>query len=108
MRCKTRCARLTRAIQAVREWCRDHRHWPIKEQHAALVRRIRGHFNYFGVNGNHRSLVILKIMAERAWLRWLRRRSDRTRLNWERFAALLRRFPLPIPRVYVQIWGALS
>jgi group II intron reverse transcriptase/maturase len=106
MGCKTRCARLTRAIQAVNDWCRDHRHWPVKEQHAALVRRLRGHFNYFGVNGNQESMSILKTKAERSWVTWLRRRSDRTRLNWERFAALLRRFPLPLPRVYVQIWGA--
>jgi RNA-directed DNA polymerase len=108
MRCKTRCARLTRAIQAVYDWCRDHRHWPIKEQHAALVRRLRGHFNYFGVNGNQRSMSILELKAKRAWFKWLRRRSQRSRLNWERFTALLGRFPLPRPRIHVQIWGALS
>ena len=108
MWCKTRCARLTRAIQAVSDWCRDHRHWPVKEQHAALVRRLRGHFNYFGVNGNQRSMSILEFKAKRAWFKWLRRRSQRSCLNWERFGALLRRFPLPRPRIYVQIWGALS
>lgn len=108
MWCKTRCARLTRAIQAVYDWCRDHRHWPVKEQHAALVRRLRGHFNYFGVNGNYKSLAILKRKSQRSWLKWLRRRSQRSRLSWERFRALLRRFPFPEPRIYVRIWGALS
>lgn len=103
---KTRRARLARAIRAVSDWCRDHRHWPVKEQHAALVRRLRGHFNYFGINGNLKSLAILEEKAKRAWFTWLRRRSQRTRLNWERFSALYVRLPFPRPRVYVRIWGA--
>ena len=52
MMCKTRQARLRRSIQAIADWCRRYRHLPVKEQHAALTRRIQGHFNYFGVNGN--------------------------------------------------------
>src|ERR1019366_7779888 len=56
---KTRKARLRRAISAVSDWCRSHRHLPVKQQHAALVRRINGHCNYFGVNGNSRSLGAL-------------------------------------------------
>jgi group II intron reverse transcriptase/maturase len=105
MWCKTRQARLRRAVQAVADWCRRHRHQPVRVQHAALVRRIRGHFNYFGVNGNTESLGKLVRQVERAWLKWLRRRSQRTRLNWERFKELLQRFPLPSPHVMVQIWG---
>lgn len=104
--CKTRRARLSRAIMAVSDWCRDHRHQSVKEQHAALTRRVQGHFNYFGVNGNQRSLAVLRYKAERAWFKWLNRRSQRSRLNWGRFRDLLRSFPLPRPLVAVEIWGA--
>jgi len=106
LRCKTRSARLRRAIQSVADWCRRHRHEPVKRQHAALRRRIQGHFNYYGVNGNVRSLWLFVEAAALAWLKWLRRRSNRTRLTWERFIALLARFPLPRPQVAVRIWGA--
>lgn len=102
---KTRKARLRRAVGALGDWCRCHRHEPRKEQHAALSRRLRGHFNYFGVNGNTRSLAYLLKRAERQWLKWLRRRSQRTRLTRKGFGCYLRAFPLPQPRVYVQIWG---
>jgi RNA-directed DNA polymerase len=102
---KTRKARLRRAITAVAEWCRCHRHLPVKQQHAALVRRIEGHCNYFGVNGNSRSLGKLVHHAERAWHKWLCRRSQRAYLNWRRFADLLRDFPLPRPTIRVQIWA---
>ncbi len=101
---KTRTGRLRRAINAVADFCRRHRHEPVKEQHAALTRRIVGHCNYFGVNGNLRSLGVLVHAAERAWHKWLCRRSQRSRLTWERFKDLLRDFPLPRPRIRVQLW----
>jgi group II intron reverse transcriptase/maturase len=104
---KTRTARLRRSIQAVADFCRRHRHKSVKEQHAGLKRRLVGHFNYFGVNGNVRSLEVLVEETQHFWQKWLRRRSQRTRLTWERFkATILRVFPLPSPRICVQIWAS--
>jgi RNA-directed DNA polymerase len=105
MFCKTRSASLRRAIQSVYQWCRRHRHHSVKDQHAALTRRIQGHFNYFGVSGNFRSLLLIIEHAKRSWYKWLCRRSQRKRLTWERFLDLLRDFPLPKPRITVRIWG---
>lgn len=105
VRCKTRRARLARAIRAIHVWCKEHRHMPVKEQHAALTRRVQGHINYFGVNGNIRSLRTFVHQVRRRWLNWLRRRSQRTRLNWARFLDLVKVYPLPIPRILVQIWS---
>jgi len=106
MLCKTRSASLRRAIQSVYQWCRRHRHYSVKDQHAALTRRIQGHFNYFGVSGNFRSLLLVIEQAKRSWYKWLCRRSQRKRLTWERFQDLLRDFPLPRPRITVRIWGS--
>jgi group II intron reverse transcriptase/maturase len=103
--CKTRRARFARAVQALRDYCRRHRHDPVADQHVGLCRRIRGHFQYFGVNGNVRRLTCLLYRARRTWHKWLNRRSQRARLSWDRFNELLKAFPLPTPRVYVQIWG---
>ena len=105
MWCKTRRASLRRAKMSIYEWCRRHRHLPIEAQHAALYRRLQGHFNYFGVNGNSISLRLLVEATKRAWYKWLCRRSQRQRLRWERFTELLRWWPLPRPRITVQIWG---
>jgi group II intron reverse transcriptase/maturase len=103
---KTRKARVQKAIKAIGEWCRRHRHLPLDEQHAALVRRIMGHFRYFGVNGNIRCLQQLLHYVKRVWLKWLRRRSQRARrLTWERYHAYLRAYPLPKPQIFVSIWA---
>lgn len=95
--CKTRRARLARAIKAVHTWCRENRHLPVRQQHAALSRRVQGHINYFGVNGNMASLSRFARQVTRSWFKWLNRRSQRARLNWDRFEDLLRDFPLPQP-----------
>ena len=105
MWCRTRRASLRRAITSIYGWCRRHRHLSVEVQHTALCRRLRGHFNYFGVNGNFRSLMLLVEEAKRAWYKWLCRRSQRTRLNWERFSQMLGEWPLPRPRITVRIWG---
>jgi len=105
MACKTRSASLRRAMVSVYDWCRRHRHQPVKAQHLALCRRIQGHFNYFGVSGNFRSLLLMVEEAKRSWFKWLCRRSQRKRLDWERFEAMLSRHPLPRPRITVRIWG---
>ena len=87
------------------EVCRRQRHDSIRTQHAALTRRLRGHFNYFGVNGNARSLSALRYRVQRSWHKWLNRRSQRSRLNWVRFNALLEDYTLPKVRVYTNLWA---
>ena len=105
MWCKTRRASLRKAKKAIYDWCRRHRHQSMEEQHAALNRRLRGHFNYFGVSGNYHSLALLVEATKRAWYKWLCRRSQRKRLNWERFTDTLLWWPLLRPRITIQIWG---
>lgn len=105
MATKTSRSRLRRAITTAYDWCRRHRHGSIPEQHAALRRKLNGHCNYFNVRGNTRSVGRLAYHVRRAWYTWLRRRSQRSRLNWDRFNDLLRDFPLSPPRVTTSLWA---
>jgi group II intron reverse transcriptase/maturase len=104
----TRTARFSKAVQAIGQFCRSHRHWPVKEQHAGLCRRLRGHYNYFGVSSNAQRLRLVYEAARRLWYKWLRRRSQRTRLTWERYRAFLKAYPLPEPRIRVTLWAAVT
>ena len=102
---KTRTASYRKGLRSIATWCRRHRHLSMREQCAALGRRLNGHYNYFAVNGNGRSLWNFLGEAQRLWLKWLRRRSQRARrLTWEKFNRYLRRHPLPAPRIKVQVW----
>ncbi len=99
---KERFARTAAAIDAQ---CRAMRHAPMREQHRSLCQKLRGHLAYFGVTGNHRRLAQLVRVTERAWRKWLSRRSDERRLSWAAFKRLLQVMPLPRPCVYHRYAG---
>ena len=99
VRRKTASKRFTRAIQRVREYCRIYRHLPLAEQHEGLVRKLLGHYAYFGVSGNVERLATFRHETFRAWQKWLDRRSHHGRMTWPRFNRMLRRYPLPLPRL---------
>jgi RNA-directed DNA polymerase len=96
---KTARGRFGRALQRVTDWCRKTRNLSVTLQHVALVAKLRGHYNYFGVSGNSRALQRFRHETARIWRRWLSRRSDRATVGWDRFRLLLRRYPLPPPRL---------
>lgn len=101
---KTMSSRLTRAIRSVAAWCRRYRHTKVKWQHMVLSRKIRGHYGYYGITGNSDALKSFYRQATRTWRKWLERRSQRGRMNWERFNRLLKRYPLPTPVVARSIY----
>jgi RNA-directed DNA polymerase len=84
-----------RALAAVSDWCRTHRHLP--EQHAQLVAKMRGHYAYYGISGNIRRLSWYAYQVRRIWQKWLSRRGSR--FPWDRYIDLLKRYPLPAPRI---------
>jgi RNA-directed DNA polymerase len=92
---KTAKDRMSRALSRISEWCARYRHLPIADQHRALVRKFRGHFGYYGITGNSRSLGAFRYQAQCIWKKWLDRRSQRARMPWERFNVLLKRYALP-------------
>jgi len=94
---RTARSRFQRAARKVAEWCRFNRHLPIPEQHVTLSRKLSGHYGYYGISGNTRSLSRFHHVVARLWQKWLSRRSWAGRLKWDHFNRLLVRFPLPTP-----------
>jgi RNA-directed DNA polymerase len=92
---KTARTRFRRAVRETARWCRRHRHRPVREQHQMLVRKLRGHYAYYGITGNSPSLGRFRNEVTKAWRKWLDRRSRSRRMSWERFRRLLERYPLP-------------
>ena len=99
VRQSTAKSRLARALRAVNEWCRRHRHDALPKQWAHLASVLRGHGNYYGLRGNSVRLASFRYQLARIWRKWLSRRSRKSRLNWDKMRELLRSYPLPRPRV---------
>ena len=96
---KTASKRLSRAVRSIAEWCREHRHLPVCEQHATLSQKVRGHYAYYGITGNARALFWFLCAVHRAWRQWLNRRNRNREMTWDRFNRLLTRYRLPPPRI---------
>jgi group II intron reverse transcriptase/maturase len=87
--------RLTRSLKALRAWLRQHLHDPIATQHRGLCAKLRGHYAYFGLPGNAARLQSFHEEVRREWRRFLSKRSWSGPVFWERYRALLERWPLP-------------
>ena len=96
---KTAADRLRRALKRIADWCRRHRHEPVRDQWTALKRKLLGHFGYFGITGNYQALHNFSVRVIGAWRKWLSRRSQRAWISVEKMRRLLERYPLPQPRI---------
>jgi hypothetical protein len=96
---KTAKSRFSRATRTIGQWMRRARHLPVKVQAEALGQKLRGHYNYYGIQGNARSLGRFHHVVIRLWRKWLWRRSQRARMSWKEFYQLLKHHPLPPVRL---------
>ena len=101
---KTAKDRFSRALRGIGQWCRKHRHWRVRDQHAVLSRTLRGHYAYYGVTGNGPALRRFRTEVGRRWCKWLGRRSWSGRMTWDRFTCLLKTYPLPPARVVHSVY----
>jgi len=105
---RTARSRLARAVRALHQWTKQHRHWRIAEQHRALSQKLRGHYAYYGITGNADALERVYRLAIRAWRRWLDRRNHQRKMTWDRMNRLLERYPLPRPIVVHSIYRRVA
>jgi group II intron reverse transcriptase/maturase len=96
---KTASDRITRFLRKLNLWCQGNRHTPMAWQQAQLSSKLRGHFGYYGITGNSKSLCSVHYRVVKTWRKWLSRRSRTSKVTWERYNLLLKRYPLPSPRV---------
>lgn len=99
IRLRTAKDRFARAVRAIRQWCQQERHQPLTQQQAKLSQKMRGHYAYYGVRGNMDRLVHFAHCVRKAWYHWLMRRHRTGTSGWAWFNQVLRRLPLPAPRL---------
>jgi RNA-directed DNA polymerase len=90
--------RMRAKLREVKDQLLRNRHLPVPEQGRWLGSVVRGHCAYYAVPGNSEAIRAFRTQAARHWYRALRRRSQRTRLNWERMDRLATRW-LPQARI---------
>ena len=51
---------LPRSLKAIKEWGWKHRHLPLRKQQEQINGKLTGHYGYYGITGNIRSLNRLR------------------------------------------------
>jgi group II intron reverse transcriptase/maturase len=90
--------RMRAKLREVNDQLKRRRHQPVPVQGQWLRSVVQGHLAYYAVPGNTDAVAAFRTQATRHWYKALRRRSQRTRLTWERMNRLAKRW-LPPARV---------
>ncbi len=100
---------LRRALVAINQWLRQECNArALPDLWQAVARKMRGHFNYFGVTDNSRALYRFDRAVPKLLFKWLNRRSQWRSFVWGSCRRYYAWYPLPQPRIVVQlnpVWG---
>jgi hypothetical protein len=98
---KTEKTRFKRSVNKIQEVLRTIRHWSIKDQVEKINQILRGHYNYYGMAGNLRSISKIYKITERYWRRMLSSRSQKSYITWEKFNKIKSIFLLERPKLSI-------
>ncbi len=99
--------KFTAKLKVFKEWLKKARTLKTMELWETAKAKLRGHYNYYGVTDNSRGITRFGYEVQKLLFKWLNRRGKRNCLNWAKFKEMLKRFPLPKPRIMVSMFATL-
>ena len=90
--------RMRAKLKSLKTELRRRMHLSVPEVGEWLEMVLNGYYRYHAVPGNADRMWSFRFHVGRLWFRTLRRRSDKTRLNWTRMDRIIKRW-LPHPRI---------
>ena len=105
MKRKTSRKKFKAKLFAFKEWLKKSRTLPTPELMKTAAAKLRGHFAYYGVTDNSQGIARFDHEIRKLLFKWLNRRGKRGCMSWEKFAKLLGKYPLPKPRIMVNLFA---
>ena len=88
------------SLLKMKEWIKGNRYGQLENLIAALNRKLRGYYEYYGITFNSRQLQRYYRQVERTLFKWINRRGGK-HLTWKQFALRIRVWsPLLQPKIY--------
>ena len=91
-------------IAKMKMWIRQRMHKPLKETIKSLNRKLVGHYNYYGITDNSKSIHAFYYHTVRQLYKTLKRRTQKHRMSWERYKKLLTYMPITKPSIQVNVY----
>lgn len=95
--------KLRTGIQSFKEWIKGVRHLGTRTILKLLKLKYQGYWNYYGVIGNYSKLHEFYRVTVKILLKWLKRRSQRHKLNYDRITKIMSYHRVPSPRITERI-----
>jgi len=96
---KTSRKKLKFSLQRINIWIRTNRHLPIKKLIAKLNRKMQGHYGYYGITFNSRSLHSYYRRVKQLLFNWMTRRGGKKPMTWDKLQSILAHYTLAQPRI---------
>lgn len=98
---KTSRKKFSKSLKELGNWLKKNRHMPIPELITKINQKIRGHYSYYGITFNSRSIQAYYEQVKRLLHKWMNRRGGKRVWTWERYVLLIEQWhPLEKPRIY--------
>ena len=95
---QTKRKRMRAKLKEIKTELRRRMHHPVPDVGKWLGAVVRGHMQYFSVPRNRKAVDLFRCEVIKLWHKSLRRRSQKTKMTWERMQRLIKRW-LPTIRV---------
>lgn len=101
---KTSRKKFTAKVRAFKDWLKKARTQRTAVIWETVRAKLAGHYAYYGITDNSPGINRFAREVKRLLFKWLNRRGKRGSLKWERFMEMMKRFPLPAPRIKVNVY----
>lgn len=105
---KTSGKKMQAKLKECKEWLKANRTLNIHKVAKRLQRSLNGYFNYYCITDNSRSVRGFVDKVKRLFFKWMNRRSQRKSFTFDKFLLFLEKFPLPTPKIKVNIYELRS
>jgi len=96
--------KFTVKLRMFRDWLKANRTLPTPDLMDKVASKLQGHYAYYGVTDNSRGIFRFTHEVHCLLFKWLNRRGKRGCMNWEKFNLFLKIYPLPDPRIKVNLF----
>ena len=96
--------KMKKCKMAIKQWLKENMHKPISQTMEKIVVKLRGHFNYYGINGNYKQLLEYYKYVRYRYYCILRKRGQKHPIKYGKFMQIWNYYKIPKVKIYKNIW----
>ena len=96
--------KLKQKKQNVKKFLYEHMHEPLIKVGEKIKKKLIGHYAYYGISGNYKSLQIFYKYIRDMWFKVLKKRGQKKPIKCKDYLRIWKHLEIPKPKIYVNVW----